>query len=201
MGRCSCGHLDRYAQDPKVPITYHPDTQTYSLDLCDEVSVPNIFCPFCGGRQWPDGGGPPLRCDCGSLGTWASDPKLPINFDASLNEYHLITHSGRYAKIFYFCPACGRRTPESRRGELFTEPLQGDVDELMGRLRGAKTIAQVIDILGEPDQRAGPLTHSREDKAIYGYRDTKQSLVYTSLSPSACLFVQEYEDSTMFCIG
>jgi hypothetical protein len=73
--------------------------------------------------------------------------------------------------MLYYCPFCGGRPPESRRGELFVEALPEEELELKRRLDGVKTIDEIIAILGEPDLDLGATAFKPEDKAIYGYKD------------------------------
>jgi len=45
--RCTCGLLEKLAQDPRVCVTYQADRDAYLLDASAEVN----FCPFCGGYE------------------------------------------------------------------------------------------------------------------------------------------------------
>lgn len=137
------------------------------------------------------------RCHCGALEGWARDPRLPVNYDPELNEYSLLhdSYDGQPSSMsIYFCPACGGRAPLSHRGDLHTNPSFREVNVISRRMGSAKTIEEIVAVLGEPDVRYGPSAMSAERKEVYGLRDTKQQLIYQHLGRTVELIVQEYED-------
>jgi hypothetical protein len=121
---CRCGMLARTAANPKLPIEFNADTDSYALRLTpSEILVENIFCPFCGGL----GGGPnhvlPL-CHCGTVDRWAKDPGIPLE-KVEMAEIPRIgdSFSFRYrgddgkqisSMAIYFCPVCGWRVRDKR---------------------------------------------------------------------------------------
>ena len=93
------------------------------------------------------------RC-CGWLVRWADDPSVPIEFDADLNEYQLVTRGPgeAYSKIpFYFCPSCGHTAPKSRRESLFEPLTEGEMDRLSELARGLRSLEDVRGRFGDPD--------------------------------------------------
>lgn len=180
-----------------MPVTFHSDAGDFSLDLTADISVRPMHCTLCDGHGTLGRDKSRAECRCGVLARWAIDSAIPIEYDSELNEYHLMHKVGQYQMI-YFCPSCGGRTPESKCEDLFTNPSQTEIESLSARVKGANTLDEVVRILGDPDERDGPITHSAEEKRIYGMKDVKSSLVYRRLSKTVCLIVQEYEDGLGF---
>ena len=196
MSEC-CGHLEQAARDPRVPIVRNTESGAFTLRLSDSVSVPNIFCTFCGGLGFEGRKTARRYCKCDRLDRWSKSPSIPIRFDPQLNEFLLAFDNGRIEEIFYFCPACGGRLPESKRGELFTTPSEDEIERLHALLRGSNSIAEVVSILGAPSRRMGPMPTSTVDKEVYGYKDIKQTLVYDHLSDTTCLVITESADGSI----
>ena len=93
-----------------------------------------------------------VPCNCGFPEKWAQAPSFPVRFNAELNEYHLVYgESQRWCHTMHYCFWCGGRLPESKRGELFTDPDKREMDEVRSLLAGAKSSADVFRILGKPD--------------------------------------------------
>jgi hypothetical protein len=138
----------------------------------------------------------PSKCRCGLIAKLSADPNVPVWLDPELNEYYLVAQDNTRSTIAY-CPRCGGRTSESTRDALFTTPSNEEMLDLAERLRPAAKIRDVVRILGEPDRRFGPILHDIKKKTIYGLRDVKQTLEYTSLARTVALAVQEHEDGTI----
>lgn len=66
--------------------------------------------------------------------------------------------------------------------------------QLKERVTSAKTFEDFLNILGEPDERYGAITHDPQQKQIHGMRDVKRGLRYSSLAETLIMDVQEYED-------
>ena len=135
------------------------------------------------------------ECNCQLPSQWAKDPNVPIQFDPKLNEYNLLGDARTIT--LYYCPFCGRRLPESKRGELFVEASPEEQSALQTRLKGMKTIGEVIAILGEPDIDFGSMLFQPEDKAIYGYIDVIRAIRYNRLAKTIEVTVQELEDGNL----
>ena len=189
---CECGLLEKWARDPESRIIYEEDSQQYSMVLKPSGLVTMAFCPSCGG-QGEFAAQTALSCTCGSPQAWVDDPTMPFEFDSKFNEYYLVTLDNQ-SILFRYCPMCGGRLPKSKRSEFFTQPSYSDMSESKRRLASVKSLDEVIRILGPPDETFGPQTHSPQKKAIYGFRDVKQTIKYTSLSETFDLTVQETVD-------
>ena len=98
-------------------------------------------------------------------------------------------------EIIYFCPACGHKAPLDRRKDFFTHISEAEVQQLADRLRDVKTVEQVIEALGEPDETYpySPLA------AVAGRekRPKKQTLVFTTRWRTLRVTVTEYLDGTI----
>ena len=112
-----------------------------------------------------DAGGMLLR----PTGCLAIDPEIPIGFNAEFNEYYLKTFDDGNI-LFTYCPSCGGTLPKSRRGEFFTEPSTTEMIQLRAKLESATSIDEVLKLLGEPDERYGPIVSDSGKKEIYGMR-------------------------------
>jgi len=88
-------------------------------------------------------------CECGRPAKMVADPKVPVEFDERMNEYHLVRDGAR--TIMRYCFWCGGRLPESKRGTFFTAPNKAEKDEVFLLLRDAKSLDDVFRILGPPD--------------------------------------------------
>ena len=176
-----------------MPVTFHSEAADFSLDLNTDLSVRPLHCTLCGGQGKVAHSASHVQCQCGLLERWATDAAIRIEYDAEFDEYHLMLKAGAF-RMIYFCPSCGGRTPESKRGDFFTKPSQTDIQSLSARVRQAKTLDEVVHIIGQPDDRHGPITHTPEEKRTHAVKNIKSSLVYWTLSSTVCLIVQEDED-------
>jgi hypothetical protein len=84
--------------------------------------------------------------------------------------------------------------PESTRSKLFTEPSQEEMDTIQRLLSSARTIDAVIEKLGPPDERFPADVADPIDKSLYGARDIKTGLRYSTRWVTVVLTVLEYED-------
>lgn len=150
------------------------------------------YCPACGDRE-PSTTETGEECTCGAPQQWAADEVTPVEFDVQLGEYHLLTKDNG-SIIFSYCMACGGRLPQSRRGGFFTTPSHSDIIELRGKLARVNTIAEVISILGPPDETQGSRTYDPRHRDVYGAPDVKQTIKYTHLSSTFDLAIQESAD-------
>jgi hypothetical protein len=84
--------------------------------------------------------------------------------------------------------------PESSRGSLFTEPSAEEMAKIHQELDSARTVDQVIDKLGPPDEQFPPHIADPIDKSVYGMRDIKRQIRYSSRWETVVLTVLEYDD-------
>lgn len=143
---------------------------------------------------WPE---QQTNCNCDRLRWAASEPSVPIAFDARLGEYHLERRDGDSYEIVFFCPFCGGRTPESKRDALFQFVSQAEKDRLRDTyFEVLHTIDDVRRVLGEPDEE---LRHgvSKSPPAAEEEPETTQTypmLTYRNLSPTANVSAVVYPD-------
>lgn len=126
-------------------------------------------------------------CQCGGPTRWASDPRYPVEFDQETGEYHLIG-SDRQA-VMYYCFACGGRLPQSKRGEFFSQPDEGERSEVKRILAEVENIDDVRRILGPADD-----TFERQQQDIGHSVDVvewKRTLRYSTRWKTFVLDVQE----------
>jgi hypothetical protein len=71
-------------------------------------------------------------CECGWFDRASAEPRVPIEFNQTVGEFHLRYEGcdGPSTLVFYYCPFCGGRAPPSRRDTLFAQPT----DEELARL-------------------------------------------------------------------
>jgi hypothetical protein len=99
-------------------------------------------------------------CICRYLEQAADDPRSPIVYDAELNEYNFEYPSpcgdgtcevGKASLRIYHCPFCGGAAPKSKRELLFAVIPPEEEHRLYKLLGGLKTLDEVIQVLGPPD--------------------------------------------------
>lgn len=72
-----------------------------------------------------------LPHDCGQMGTFIEDERLPIGYTPRFREYWMPLIAGHDAlQLLNFCPWCGSELPRSLRADYFDalESLGLDVD-------------------------------------------------------------------------
>src|SRR5258708_35183706 len=92
-------------------------------------------------------------CQCVHWAEWAADPFCPIWFNPSMNEYNILFgEQAANCIVVRFCPSCGGRMPESRRGDSFTTPSREEFAEARALLQGVRDVGAMRSALGEPDE-------------------------------------------------
>jgi hypothetical protein len=132
-------------------------------------------------------------CKCEWLERAADDPKTAVEFDAKLNEYHLVRGPKDYL-VIYYCPFCGGSPPKSRRDRLFHKLTDAERHRLVTLTKDMRTVEDVTRAFGEPDVRqpAGMVTTNPERE---GKPETTQSypvMIYRKLSDIADVHVIIY---------
>ncbi len=136
-------------------------------------------------------------CKCGFLERNADHPDSPIRFDAEMNEYHFI-HStslgGEARMIIYYCPFCGGRAPESKRGNFFAKLTDKEMWRLTVLTKDLHTLDDVFAALGQPDRdSAVGMTVVRPEKGDQAPTTQNfRTLVYTKLSETADIHITVY---------
>jgi hypothetical protein len=135
------------------------------------------------------------ECKCGLLARLAADPREGVEFDARLNEYHILRKDGSGYSLIYFCPSCGGRAPKSQRSSLFHRLTEAERHRLTELTQDLRTVQEVTAALGEPDVKGLRLTVTTPEKEIQP--ETTQSypaLTYSKLSDTAIINIQVYPD-------
>ncbi len=186
MTFCKCGLLLRCANDPDVPIGFDRGKEEYFLEAAPGTRVKLSCCFSCGG----DFGGEQLvPCKCNDLAKSGAMEKSPIRYDRTVGEYYIEYDSARLH--FYYCPFCRGILPESSNDHLFMEPSPDEISSMNQKLLGVKSLAQVISMIGAPDERILRSADDIRDEVIYNVLPIKETLLYKSLLRTACLCVQE----------
>jgi hypothetical protein len=132
-------------------------------------------------------------CKCEWLERAADDPKTPVEFDAELNEYHIIRGRKNFLMIYY-CPFCGGSAPKSRRDRLFHTLTDAERQRLVTLTKDMRTVEDVTRAFGEPNIRQ-PVGMTITEPERDGKPETTQSypvLIYTKLSDIADVHVAVY---------
>ena len=136
-------------------------------------------------------------CECKHIENYSRDPEVPIGYDSKFNEYSINFGVDGGCKIFLtYCFNCGGLLPKSKRSDYFTKPDQDLVKKYKEKLKGVKSVGEIIKILGEPDSQFDGPPIQEKDKEIYGIKEQKRQFDYTKLSSTFVLSVSEYVDGT-----
>lgn len=145
-------------------------------------------------------------CTCEYLQHAADEPRNPIVFDATTNEYQFRYPDpdpdcvGSAMLIIYHCPFCGGCAPESRRHLLFAVIAPEEESRLFGLLDQVDTISTALAKLGQPTRDDATGSQKRHEKA--GQPNSIQrfrTLVYENLSDVADVWITERENGKAFC--
>jgi hypothetical protein len=90
------------------------------------------------------------QCSCGYLELLMRFSNPPVGFDAVLSEYYIRFPGSNETYPMRYCPNCGLRLPRSRRGEFFRSIDEREAHEATRRLATARTVSDVVALLGEP---------------------------------------------------
>ena len=140
---------------------------------------------------------PPRRqkgiCKCDWLERAADDPKTPVEFDANLNEYHIV-RGPRDILMIYYCPFCGGSAPKSKRSLLFHTLTDAERQRLCSLTKDLRTIQEVTTAFGKPDiRRSVGMVVTKPERD--GKPETTESypvVIYTKLSETAEVHVTVY---------
>src|SRR5262245_22102219 len=122
------------------------------------------------------------ECQCGEPQRWAAKSNSPIQFDARLNEYHLVC--GDAYGLLRYCFFCGGRLPDSKREALFSIPNDAEQEEVRRLIGTAKNLQDVLAMLGKPDEtfdeetcREYAVANELRWKRLYRYSSRWKTLV------------------------
>jgi hypothetical protein len=132
-------------------------------------------------------------CECGWLERAADDPKMPVEFDPELNEYHVVRGPKDFSMVYY-CPFCGGSAPKSKRDHLFHTLTDAERQRLSTLTKDMHAVEDVTRAFGEPDIRQ-PIGVTITEPERDGKPETTQSypvLIYTKQSEIADVHVTVY---------
>jgi hypothetical protein len=123
----------------------------------------------------------------------ADHPGCPVQFDSSLNEYHIVGEGGGFWLIYY-CPFCGGSTPKSRRAQFFHRITEAEERRLCELTKDLRTVQDVTAALGEPDifHKIGRITTTPERDSEPQITKSNPVMVYSKLSETADVHVTIY---------
>lgn len=99
-------------------------------------------------------------CTCHYLKGKSRDADWPIEFDARLNEYHIVTNGahGKDQGMIHHCPWCGGEAPKSIRDQLFATVSNSEDYRLREIVREFQSYDEAKQSLGPPDWEPFPGT-------------------------------------------
>lgn len=98
--------------------------------------------------------------------------------------------------VLSYCFHCGGKLPETRRGDFFAEIDNEFVDHYKKILKDARSINEIIELLGEPDSVLEIPKPDKIDTEVYGIKDMRRQLEYSKLSDTTIVSVADYADGT-----
>jgi len=131
-------------------------------------------------------------CGCKWFERAAKDDSIPVVFDELMNEYHLEHSNGKGHLLFYHCPFCGGKAPESLRGTYWTEVTHEESYRLEKLTRDIKTSEELFSTFGVPDhdfEVGGSCTSPGSEEEPPKTRLSPRRVVYKSLSNIADVHV------------
>jgi hypothetical protein len=127
-------------------------------------------------------------CGCKWFEQAAQDPDTPVIFDPMMNEFHLVHLNGKGQSLFYHCPFCGGRAPESLRGSFFANLSNDETARLYLLTENIQTEEDMRAAHGEPDYVlpiSGSSTTPGSDTEAPETVVSGRCLIYNNLSETA----------------
>jgi len=156
------------------------------LTLAHDRKVEMSYCPHCAGES--------RQCHCGALANWTIEAPDVVHYDANLEEYRLAV--GEMEVPFRFCPCCGGalRGPAGPRFE--DDRSEAEIRRFSELIGEARTLDEVIRILGEPDARVDELCPT-EGRVPDQFPEIIRSLEFSQVSRTLRIIVQELVDGSL----
>jgi hypothetical protein len=130
-----------------------------------------------------------VGCDCNSLNDAANNPDVPIEFDATLNEFHIVytVNDPDSYMLIRHCPFCGGKAPTSKRASLFAAIPVEELSRLARLTSSLKQVGDVIAAFGAPDrdEEVGSMVTRPEGEGMPPETQAYRVLVYKGLSEVA----------------
>ena len=131
-------------------------------------------------------------CGCNWFDRSAKDDSIPVVFDEMMNEYHLKHADGGFS-LFYHCPFCGGKAPNSLRGTYWTKVTHEESHRLEMLTKGIKTPEQLFATFGDPQEDfqigGGCTSPGSEDEPPETTLGSRR-VVYTNLSDTVEVHVR-----------
>lgn len=128
-----------------------------------------------------------VPCSCGFLQHALQDQRFPLRFDAQFNEYffdHRLPDGETLSIRLNHCPVCGGVTSKSKRGQLFADLSDDEMQRIHERLGKYKSAEDITRALGAPDLDENGDAQSRSIRV----------LTYKKLSKTADVRFTVYQD-------
>lgn len=145
-------------------------------------------------------------CHCGVVARAVADNDLPIEYSNEQQRYY-ITGVNHDKLSFSNCFACGGSLIDSgaaqgvnfsKQHNKFHQIDNSELVQIRALIEHAKTIDELITILGEPDDlRIDSVKHSHKDKEIYQYKDVLKQANFSKNFQTVNLIAQELEDGKL----
>src|ERR1043166_6004649 len=87
---------------------------------------------------------------CETMSQVISAKGTRLRYDPVYAEYSLSVLDGHEFCVFY-CPFCGSKAPESKRGEYFTIVTPEEKERILGLVEHLKNRTEIVQELGDPD--------------------------------------------------
>jgi len=175
---CVCGLLSSLANWVQTPIALQPGACILMLSESRQVEV--SYCPHCSGER--------CACTCSALRSWADDAPDVVIYDLCLDEYRLAV--GGMEVPFRFCPHCGGMLRARRKRGNHEDHSEDEMRYYAGLVGGARTMDEVIRILGQPDA-FGAGIRPTEGEAPGRHLAIRRSMEFSQVSQTLRIIVQE----------
>jgi hypothetical protein len=127
-------------------------------------------------------------CGCKWFENAVRNSDVPVVFDGMMNEYHLVHNDGKGHSLFYHCPFCGGRAPDSLRGSYFADVSFEESSRLHLLTENIMTEEHMRATHGEPDHVfpiSGGITTPGSDTEPPETKVGGRCLLYKNLSETA----------------
>ena len=172
---CACDWVAKWAKDPDMPIVERDGDYFLGDGSVDDPRLTIAFCPFCGEHGWPHRSD--RACECGVMESIVEDFPDYMEFDSTMNEFHILQTGGGNFQIYY-CIACGGNPPESLRHTFFEAPTESDYDDARARIANLMDEKDFIREFGEPVHIFDIPPASEKDIDLYGMTPVKKQWTF-----------------------
>jgi len=193
--RHNCEFISSWCQDERVPIEFRHDTETFVLKINSELEVPLNFCAWCGDPLCNHRAASLVgKPDCEHIRELEAIPNSAIKFHPEDGLHYLIGDKALAVRLF-FCPICG--TELQRPSSISVQISESEINRLRGLFAHMQSLDEVIQRVGEPDSKRGPVKDhiywkGEREEITFG-----RSLFYHRLAETINVHVIENSDGTV----